>query len=224
MPSLSSTHSGQGFHFTLTTTVSVEDSFDLDQLTLHLVYDLDPHVYADQYELAQRPGYSSLLWGTSDLEKPVSAVPTNGSVLLLKADTSQLPRHHAVNLTLEVPLHARYGGPAASVDGNDAFYRIHVKRPLGFFTFEQQGDVSVIPDTLRPYASLSGWPTGRSSLIPDTSSPQTLEVTIPVGVLDDLAWVDIGTAAVMIAMFFYLLQASLRTAGRLSRQVSTKTD
>lgn len=47
---------------------------------------------------------------------------------------------------------------------------------------------------------------------------------IPVGVLDDLAWVDVGTAVVMVAMFFYLLHASLRTARRLSSRASTKTD
>ncbi|KAI0670705.1 PIG-X [Trametes maxima] len=224
MSSLSSALSGQGFHFTLTTTVSIEDSLDLDQHALHLVYDLDPHVYADQYELAQRPGYSSLLWGTTDLEKPVSAVPANGSVLLLKADTSGLPRHHPVNLTIEVPLHARYGKPVVSADGNDAFYHIPLKRPLGFLTLEQDDRASGIPDALRPYASLSGWPKSRPSLILDMSTLESFDVTIPVGVLHDLAWVDVGTAAVMVVMFVYLLHASLRTAGRLSGKVSTKMD
>lgn len=77
---------------------------------------------------------------------------------------------------------------------------------------------------LRPYTSLAGWPTSPLSLIPDIAANEPLDVVIPVGALDDLAWVDVGTAAVMLAMFFYLFHASVRTARRLSSRASTKTD
>ena len=53
---------------------------------------------------------------------------------------------------------------------------------------------------------------------------RTLIVVIPVGKLEDLAWVDVGTAAIMIAMFFYLLTASIRTARRLSSRASSKAE
>ncbi|KAI9056646.1 hypothetical protein FKP32DRAFT_1615785 [Trametes sanguinea] len=225
MASLSSRISGDGFHFTVSTTIHVPDTLDLTHRTLHVVHDLDPHLYADQYELAQRPGYSAVLWGTTDLEKPVSAVPSNGSVLLLTADTSHVLAGTPVNLTLEVPLHARYSRPVAGVNEEDAFYRIQLRPPIGFMAGEI-GSEAQIPAALRPYASLNGWPSPPLSLIPDVALNDTMIVTIPVGVLDHLAWVDVGTAVVMITMFFYLLHAALRTAGRLSRKVkvSTKTE
>ncbi|KAI0371825.1 hypothetical protein BV20DRAFT_941513 [Pilatotrama ljubarskyi] len=225
MATLSSSISGAGFHFTLSTTVTVADSLVLDTQTLHILFDLDPHIYADQYELAQRPGYSSILWGTTDLEKPVSAVDPGGSVLLVTADTSRLV-HVPANITFDVPLHARYGRPVADVDADGAYHHIVVKRPLGFLASNADGEHShgEVPPVLRPYVSLDGWPSFHMSIIPDTSTDGPFNVVIPVGVLDDLAWVDIGTATVMIAMFFYLLHASFRTARKLSRKLSTKTD
>ncbi|KAI0653225.1 PIG-X [Cubamyces menziesii] len=220
MATLSSSTSSQGFHFTVSTTITIPDTLDISHSRLHVVYDLDPHVYADLYELAQRPGYSSFLWGTSDLEKPVSAVPSNNSVLLLTADTSRLVA--PANITLDVPLHARYGRPVASRT-TDAFYRITLEKPLGFLTSDLHHSIG-IPEPLGSYASLAGWPSNISALISDATAADRLQVTIPVGVLDDLAWVDVGTAVVMLTMFFYLAHASLRTVKRLSRKTSTKTE
>ncbi|TFK93169.1 hypothetical protein K466DRAFT_479192 [Polyporus arcularius HHB13444] len=221
LASLSSSVSAQGFHFTVSTTVSLASRQEADRCSLHVLYDLDPHVYADQYELAQRPGYTSALWGTSDLERPVSAVDQAGSVLLLTADSSQLLPGQAANITLEVPLHARYGRPVAGPQ--DAFYKIELRRPVGFFACSLDNVVAV-PETLRQYTSLPGWPSLPLSLIPDASLQEPLEIVVPVGKLSDLAWADIGTAAVMIAMFFYLLAVSVRTERRLFSRAYMKTD
>ena len=76
-------------------------------------------------------------------------------------------------------------------------------------------DPAAVPDILAPYASLPGWPSLPLSLVTD-SSPSELQLVIPVGVREDLAWVDIGTAITMITMFFYLLFTALRTAQRLA--------
>ncbi len=237
LASLSSSVSAQGFHFTVSTTVSLASWQESDRCSLHVLYDLDPHVYADQYELAQRPGYTSVLWGTSDLERPVSAVDQAGSALLLTADTSQLLPGQAANVTLEVPLHARYGRPVAGPQ--DAFHKVELRRPVGFFACSLDStlspsphgpmltllsDVVAVPETLRQYTSLPGWPSLPLSLIPDTSLREPLAIVVPVGKLSDLAWADIGTAAVMIAMFFYLLAASVRTARRLFSRAYMKTD
>ncbi|RPD65793.1 hypothetical protein L226DRAFT_566309 [Lentinus tigrinus ALCF2SS1-7] len=219
--SLSSSISTQGFHFTVSTTVNVASWQESGQCSLHVLHDLDPHVYADQYELAQRPGYTSALWGSSDLERPVSAVDQAGSVLLLTADSSHLFPGQAANITLEVPLHARYGRPVAGAQ--DAYHMIELKRPVGFFACSLD-HVTPVPDALRQYTSLSGWPSLSLSLIPDTSPRAGLKMVVPVGKLDDLPWVDVGTAAVMITMFFYLLVASIRTARRLFSKPSMKTD
>ncbi|KAI8998942.1 hypothetical protein BD414DRAFT_433285, partial [Trametes punicea] len=228
MATLSSAISGSGFHFAITTTVSIPASPDAAKRKIHLVHDLDPHVYADQYELAQRPGYSAVLWGTTDLEKPVSAVPQNGSVLLLTADTSHLLPGQSADIILEVPLHARYGRPVAGVHQNQAFYRVPLKRPVGFLAeglhTTHVTATTEMPEVLRPYASLDGWPSPPLSLIRDISTADPLEIVLPVGVLDNLAWVDAGTAVVMITMFFYLMHASVKTARRISTKISTKTE
>lgn len=130
-PSLQSSIATQGFHFTLSTTVTVPAPHTLDSCSFYLLYDLDPHVYADQYELAQRPGYTSLLWGTSDLERPVSAVDQKGTVLLITADNIHVARKEMFNFTLDVPLHARYGRPTQFLD--TSFHHIDLTRPIGFF-------------------------------------------------------------------------------------------
>ena len=85
-------------------------------------------------------------------------------------------------------------------------------------------DVAPVPDVLRRYTALPGWPSSSPSVIPDTFKEERLEVIVPVGRLSDLAWVDVGTAVVMIAMFFYLLVTSIRTARRLFSIPSMKTD
>lgn len=85
-------------------------------------------------------------------------------------------------------------------------------------------DVAPVPEVLRQYTALPGWPTSSLSVIPDSSTKERLEVIVPVGKLSELAWVDVGTAVVMIAMFFYLLVTSIRTARRLFSIPSMKTD
>ena len=77
-------------------------------------------------------------------------------------------------------------------------------------------DPVAVPDILAPYASLPGWPSLPLSLVTDSSPSEQLQLVIPVGVREDLAWVDIGTAITMITMFFYLLFTALRTAQRLA--------
>lgn len=128
---LTSSVSSQGFHFTLSTTVSNTHEQNADNCSLHILYELDPHVYADQYELAQRPGYSLLLWGTSDLEKPVSAVDPSGSVLLLTAHSYSLLQNGDTNVTIDLPLHARYPNPSTAAE--TPYHHISLQRPVGFF-------------------------------------------------------------------------------------------
>ncbi|KAI1790705.1 PIG-X [Ganoderma leucocontextum] len=226
-PSLQSSLATQGFHFTLSTTLSVPIAHALDRCPFHLLYDLDPHVYADQYELAQRPGYTSLLWGTSDLERPVSAVDPKGTLLLITADNTHITREQNSNITLDVPLHARYGRPSQSSD--TTIHHIDLKLPVGFFACVPDSEYQVcspspVPDVLRPYTSLPGWPTLSLSVVQDTSPNDFLRVAIPVGIREDVGWVDVGTAVVMIAMFFYLLFTSICTARRLASKPYAKTD
>ena len=130
-PTLSSSLVAQGFHLTLSTTVEISSWRPYHDCAFHLLLDLDPHLYVDQYEIVQRPGYTSLLWGATDLERPVSAVGSGSSVLLLTADKSLMTREHATNFTLDIPLHARYGRPALTTRA--AIHHVDLQHPIGFF-------------------------------------------------------------------------------------------
>ncbi|EJF62513.1 hypothetical protein DICSQDRAFT_57442 [Dichomitus squalens LYAD-421 SS1] len=216
LATFSSSLDAQGFHFTLSTIVNVSSRDD--HCTFHLLLELDPHVYADQYELAQRPEYTSLVWGDADLERPVSAVHPNGSVLLVTTHKHVTLRAQATNFTVDVPLHARYGRPTET--SGAAFHPITLKHPIGFFACIDDSKwvcrPIVVPELLKPYASYPGWPPLPLFLVKDSSPNEQLQLVIPVGVREDLAWVDVGTAITMTVMFFYLLFASIRTARRLA--------
>lgn len=142
-PSLTSTISTQGFHFSVSTAVHITPEQNLSGCALHIVHKLDPHVYADQYELAQRPDYNFSLWGTSDLERPVSAVDSHGSTLLVSLPLFESAEHETTNVVLDVPLHARYGRPVQRPDA--AFHTIHLAKPFGFFSCPSDGESSLDP-------------------------------------------------------------------------------
>ncbi|CCM05331.1 uncharacterized protein FIBRA_07545 [Fibroporia radiculosa] len=208
--SLSSSLSAQGFHFTYSTRVHVEDVSAVANCSLHIVHVLPPDVYADQYELALRPGYASSLRGTSDLERPVAAVDKNGSVLLIDVEIVEDTRYE---YTVDIPLHARYGHPAE--ESGRPYHTIILPPPLGFWACPTSELSRPFPEQLVPHVSPDAFAFSSISLIPHTPSDERAEVTIPVGKLGDLAMVDIGTAAVMLIMFSYIVVVSIRTARRL---------
>ena len=130
-PQLSSSLNAQGFHFTLTTRLTPRAYPPAANCTLHLLHVLPPDVYADQYELAQRPGLSAeSLTGASDLELPVGAVDEGGSVLLLEVREGV---GEDGELVVDVPLHARYGRPNLA----GGYHTIQLERPTGFWACPQ---------------------------------------------------------------------------------------
>lgn len=123
---LSSSLTAQGFHFTVTTRLAPHPHAPAENCTLRLLHALPPDVYADRYELAQRPGLSaSSLTGASDLELPVGGVDEGGSVLLLDVPEEG----ESGELVVDVPLHARYGRPSSQ----GGYHTIQLGRPVGFW-------------------------------------------------------------------------------------------
>jgi GPI mannosyltransferase 1 subunit X len=107
--SLSTTH---GFHSVYSTQIIVDDHADIAKCTVHLLHIFPPRVFVDPYELLNHKDfYTFRLSGTSNLELPVMAVGPEGSALLLNI---LFPRafHGTQNVTVDVPLHIRYGEPA----------------------------------------------------------------------------------------------------------------
>jgi hypothetical protein len=117
-----------GFHTTCSTHIIINDRADLRRCTCHLLYILPPRVFVDPYELANyRDFYTIKLSGNSNLELPVAAVDSKGSVLLLNV---LLPKTGMQNVTVDVPLHLRYGEPVQpdAWDGS-----VKVPLPTGFW-------------------------------------------------------------------------------------------
>ena len=125
--SLSRNH---GFHTTSNTRITLDDQEMLTACSLHLLYTLPARSFIDPYELQNyKDIYTFKYWGTSSLELPVTAVDPNDAVLLLNIS---LPISTPFNVTLDVPLHIRYGQSSKSLEPSD----IDVKIPVasGFWT------------------------------------------------------------------------------------------
>ncbi|PCH38787.1 hypothetical protein WOLCODRAFT_149727 [Wolfiporia cocos MD-104 SS10] len=206
----------QGFHFTFSTEISVLDPGAAGNCSLHLVHVLPRDVYADPYELSQRPGYAASLNAPVDLELPVAAVAPADTILTLEVTAPPFRGAHAVSV--DVPLHARYGAPAASQPG---YHTIALPSPRAFWACPRPaGAPAALPAALAPFLPPGAYATSDVMLIPQ-ASPEMHELRIPVGRLDDLAIVDVGTAGVMLLMFVYLATVSVRAARRLHARPAT---
>ncbi|KAH9830977.1 PIG-X [Rhodofomes roseus] len=229
MSRLFSSLDARGFHFTYTTRLTLRDPARTADCTLHLLHVLPPDVYADQYELVQRPGFSVTVRGTSDLELPVGAVGSEGSVLLLDVEVEER-REAEMELVIDVPLHARYGNPSAA--DKPELRSVQMDRPVGFWACPSSSESYTreclqpshlcsgsgsmnVPHEIAPHIQPDMFTTSSLSIIPHSPSVQASELVIPVGNLTDLAFVDVGTAITMLLCFLYLAVVSVRTARRL---------
>ena len=142
----------QGFHPISTNIIHFStDSLPLAQCSLHLYFKLPPLLFVDPHELAQRNStYTFNHWGSRDLEKPVHALSEaerDSDVLLnvrLPPSISDDGRRGSDsgntvsqmwNMTIELPMHLRYGVPvsASSISGAEKSYdRVHVDSPIAF--------------------------------------------------------------------------------------------
>jgi phosphatidylinositol glycan class X len=113
----------------------------LVQCSFHLYFKLPPLLFVDPHELAQRNNtYTFNHWGSRDLEKPVHALPETerGSDVLLNVrlppsidddrksfETGSM----SWNVTVDLPMHLRYGVPAPS---GKSYVHIQVDSPIAF--------------------------------------------------------------------------------------------
>jgi hypothetical protein len=106
----------RGFHTTSTTRLALRGS-RAHSCRLHVYFDLPAQLFADPYELDHRRGsYTFERFGGGNLEAPVFAPGAGGpSGLLLNVTISEGDgggsRDDNDILSIEVPLHARYGTP-----------------------------------------------------------------------------------------------------------------
>jgi len=208
--SASSLTSSRGFHTSYKTRITVAQPSLLD-CSLHLLYTLPPHVFVDPYELVHyQHSYTFSHWGTSNLELPAAVVDREGSVVLLNLTLLTTEMDDALNIDIEVPLHARYGEPALL-----GYYTVGIPHPVVFSAcpLSYSGHSQPLPSMPTPLSSLFDSSHVFTSL-PENSSAESIR--IPVGNYGDLLTVEIGTSLIILLLFFALSHTVYKTADRLS--------
>ncbi|KAJ7717049.1 PIG-X [Mycena metata] len=196
----------ESFHPIFKTRILAPDS---KNCSLHLHYFLPRSVFVDPYELSNRADdYSFQYIGPSNLELPVAALRQDAALLL----SIVRPLSDDGILDVEVPLHMRYG-PAAL---GSSFELTELPWPDAFFACPHKSASSDrLPLMLRDFAILFD-KTDIMRLEPPSGAIPFEMIRTPVGDTAHVARVELGTAIVMLAAFFYLLRATLRTMRRMS--------
>ncbi|KAL4263892.1 Protein PBN1 [Pleurotus pulmonarius] len=224
----SSLEPDSGFHTCSKSVVQISSAPELHHCSLNLHFVLPPFLFVDLYELQQRnASYSFLHHGVNNLELPVAALPRENSELLLNVHYARVPSG-IVTVEVEVPLHARYGEPAA--EGESPFVVANVPKPGGFVACSRDTHAPVSSDNLPEMSPqftalydleastfIKLAPAGSSAHTPDT-------LRIPIGSISHLAVVETGTAFCIVALFFYLLHAMLSTYKTLNASRHAKRE
>lgn len=177
----------QGFHFSIDTKLQYKQ---LEHCHLQLTYSISPDIIVDPYEL-QQLGFSFNLSSPLDLELPVDIGTSD--VALLHLDVPQRVDFVAL------PLHMRYGKTAPSL--SHRYRHISIPIPRGEW-------VCAVPG--KPHPSYEYFPMTALDIDSEWTSAR-----IPVGLKGHLSQVQIGTPAVMISMFVFLLFVFQRTISRV---------
>ena len=136
----------QGFHPVSSNVVHFSASpSSLAKCSFHLYFKLPPLLFVDPHELAQRNNtYTFDHWGSRDLEKPVHALPETerSSDVLLNvrlppgiADDDSRPFETGSvswNMTVDLPMHLRYGVPATVSSTAKSYDHVQVDTPIAF--------------------------------------------------------------------------------------------
>ncbi|KIK56066.1 hypothetical protein GYMLUDRAFT_99295 [Collybiopsis luxurians FD-317 M1] len=221
-----------GFHRTFTTSIIPGDSnwaslVDESQCSVHLHYKFPVLVFVDPYELANyQQSYSFEHYGNANLELPVAAMDPNGTSLLLTLTKST----KSTEFEVKVPFHVRYGQISLS---DETHRTAEIAWPLLLLSCPS----SVSPQEFSKLVTYSSPPPtefaslfqGSSLYVPQGFDPDAARkfevVAAPVGQYADVAQVRLGTAATILAMFFYVAYVLYQAARRLGNQGSaTKED
>lgn len=153
----------QGFHPISTNVVRFSaSSSSLAQCSLYLYFKLPPLLFVDPHELALRNStYTFRHWGSRDLEKPVHALPEaerDSDILLnIRLPPNRKPPEaqpvsgntlpaQSWNVTVELPMHLRYGvpAPASSTSSEKPYDHVRVDSPTAFLLCKTSGELSLI--------------------------------------------------------------------------------
>ncbi|KAK4512698.1 uncharacterized protein ATC70_003403 [Mucor velutinosus] len=160
---------------------------------LDIVYVLPPSVFVDPYQLTdlQETLGKATVFGEHDLELPLEKIKeTRGSIVFLRQS------HVRPSWQIELPLHLRYQQPSIHTEHQP----IIIESPYAGWTC---GDSSNHPQPWPPLAhqySLlpSHLSSNSASFIKLSNEPATLQLTVPIGKVQDASIVTKGTFAAVV--------------------------
>ncbi|KAF8273868.1 PIG-X [Lactarius quietus] len=224
----------KGFHTSSTTHLVIRGS-RTHSCALHLYFDLPAQLFADPYELDHRRGsYTFERFNPGNLEAPVFAPGAGGpsglllDVIVPEGDRGESREDNNI-LSIEVPLHARYGVPKK--DG-ELIDEVVLPPPQAFWACPQEhadgdgngGEHMQVPDVLHKVVEFAPALKRASKfiLIPHSEAVQAQTFRVPVGNARDIALVETGTVVVVLLAFMYLLRTIVRVSRR-TQDVAVKT-
>ncbi|KAF1801216.1 PIG-X [Mucor lusitanicus] len=161
---------------------------------LDIVYVLPPSVFVDPYQLndLQENLGIATVFGEHDLELPLEKIKeTRGSIVFLRQS------HIRPTWQIELPLHLRYQQPSIHTDHQP----ITIESPYAGWTCG--GDINDSPQPWPPlahqYSLLPPHPSSDSaSFIKLSNEPATLQLTVPIGKVQDASIVTYGTFGAVV--------------------------
>ncbi|KZT20251.1 hypothetical protein NEOLEDRAFT_1101055 [Neolentinus lepideus HHB14362 ss-1] len=200
---ISSLDPTQSFHSTLTTSITLDAGRSDTGCSLHITHAFPPDVFVDPYELVDQHAddYAFNLTGLVDVELPVSAVPPEGQTLSLRLI---YPKDQKVGsqISVQVPIHARYGAPSET-----RYHDIILSSPhVVWHCPGIQGSTDTNTETIS---------------IP-LSTSDSLTLRIPVADPRHLSIVEPATAAAVLGAFLVLAYTFAVAATALRKTKSQK--
>ena len=188
---------------------------------LHAYLTLPRSIFADRYQLADdlflaSKNLSSLRFASQpvDLEMPEYKTPTWGSTILVElAPPETSTDQHSSSWTAEIPLHLRYMAPAEG-----GYAEVQIPYPVVFWACDAGGKAAFSGNpwdrAALGYDMLFGPTMGFWHFDPRPENNGDLRITTKVPVLDTdkTGWVEIGTAAAILAGFAWVLFALFSAA------------
>ncbi|OAX43780.1 hypothetical protein K503DRAFT_795982 [Rhizopogon vinicolor AM-OR11-026] len=183
----------KGFHTNLSTRISLHARHEYSACDLFILYELPPDVIIDSFELNNH-GLQFEFVGNANLELPMAGVGNEAGWVLVAAK----PEGEVV--LVDVPLHMRYGVPG---EGHNPRHIIQLHPPTCFWGCPSSyKSLDSTFSSRSPEFAMLNASTHFKIIEHTTSSP--LSLNIPVGNMNHILYIELGTVVVTLFAFVYI--------------------
>ncbi|ORE02300.1 hypothetical protein BCV72DRAFT_234901 [Rhizopus microsporus var. microsporus] len=193
-------------HPKIDTCIELDDIHD--DCFLDIVYELPASVFVDPYQLRDmesRIGKAEV-FGEHDLELPLEKVKEpRGSIVLLRQTNLTSP------IRIQLPIHTRYQKPAS----HQQYRTVTIKVPYAGWTCGASSWPPIDHELLIPYNRYHT--NSRFIPISNIDPKEQLELSVPVGSIQDRQLVTLGTFCIVILCSAWIARSMLVSVKRRKR-------